>query len=165
MTNRWKGNFITTTEATSSGTAYTGKANGSWSLNNQIQQKQANLWAKGVGAPNAPTIGTATNLNASVVVTFAGSTEANGGNLTYTATSTPAGITGTSVTSPITIAGLTNGTGYSFTVRANSDLGYISPESSPTNLSYPGVPSAPTSLSAIKFGSGGASISLHLLQI
>jgi len=45
MANRWKGNFVVATAATSSGTDYTGKANGAWGLNSQLQQKQANLWA------------------------------------------------------------------------------------------------------------------------
>ena len=157
MANRWKGNIIAATAAVSSGTDFTGKANGAWSLNSQMQQKQASQWAKGVYAPSAPTVGAATNLNASATVAFTAPTN-SGGTLTYTATSTPSGITGTSPTSPVTVSGLTNGTGYTFTVHANSSLGYTSAESSPTSLVYPGVPNAPTGVSAAA-GSGAATIS------
>ena len=158
MANRWKGNFIVATEATSSGTAYTGKANGSWSLNNQIQQKQANLWAKAIGQPSTPTVGAATNLNASASVTFTGSSDNGGGTLTYTATSSPSGITATSATSPISITGLANGTGYTFTIKATNTFGYTSADSGSSSIVYPGVPSAPTEVSA-SAGSGSAVVS------
>lgn len=158
MANRWKGNFIVATEATSSGTNYTGKANGSWSLNNQIQQKQASLWAKAVGQPSAPTVGAANNLNASASVAFTGSSDNGGSTLTYTATSSPSGITATSATSPISVTGLANGTGYTFTVKATNTFGYISTDSGSSSIVYPGVPSAPTGVSA-SAGAGSATVS------
>ena len=144
MANRWKGNIIAAAATTSSGTDYTGKANGAWGLNSQLQQKQGGLWAKGIGAPSAPTIGTATGGNAQATVTFTASTESGGGTISsYTATSTPSGITGSSATSPITVTGLTNGTAYTFTVRANSNFG-SSAESAASNSVTPVVPTGPS---------------------
>jgi hypothetical protein len=137
MANRWKGNFVVATAATSSGTIYTGVANGSWGLNSQLQQKQAGLWAGAVGAPSVPTIGTANGGSTLATVSFTGSSVTGGGSLTYTATSTPSGITATSATSPITVTGLTNGTAYTFTVRANNSLGYSSAESAASNSVTP----------------------------
>jgi hypothetical protein len=138
MANRWKGNFVVAAATTSSGTDYTGKANGAWGLNSQLQQKQAALWAKGVYPPSAPTIGTANAGDSQATVAFTGSSETGGGTITsYTATSTPESITGSSATSPIIVAGLTNGTSYTFTVHANSSLGYVSAESAASNSVTP----------------------------
>ena len=159
MANRWKGNFVVATEATSSGTAYTGKANGSWSLNNQIQQKQANLWAKGVTAPTAPTIGTATAGNANASVAFTGSSDAGApGSLTYTATSIPGSFTNTGSLSPIVVSGLTNGTQYTFTVKATNSLGLTSADSTVSNSTGLTAPSSPTSVTATA-GAGTAIVS------
>lgn len=161
MSNRWKGNFIIATEATSSGTDFTGKANGNWSLNNQLQQKQANLWSKAVYAPNAPTIGTASqNSSSSISITFTGSTDAGGGTITsYTATSTPGGITGTATSSPIIVTNLTTDISYTFTVHANSSLGYTSSESSASNSVT--LTSNPTSFIAIAGSSSTPSIAVY----
>jgi hypothetical protein len=137
MANRWKGNFIVATEATSSGTAYTGKANGAWSLNNQIQQKQAGLWAKGLTITNAPTNVSAVGLDTLANVSFTGPSD-NGGSssITYTVISSPGNITATGVSSPIQITGLTNGTSYTFTVTSTNASGTSSP-SSPSSSVIP----------------------------
>jgi len=149
MANRWKGNFVVAAATTSSGTDYTGKANGAWGLNNQLQQKQSGLWAKGVGVPSTPTIGTATGGDSQATVVFTASSDTGGGVITtYTATSTPGNIVGTASTSPIIVTGLTNGTAYTFKVRATNSLGYTSNESAASNSVIP-QPLAPTSYLAI----------------
>ena len=150
MANRWKGNIIAAAATTSSGTDYTGKANGSWGLNSQLQQKQGGLWAKGVGVPSAPIIGTATSPSSSTaIVNFTNSTDSGGFTITsYTATSTPSGITASNTTSPITVTGLTDGTSYTFTVHANNAAG-ASPESAASNSVTPSA-----TISAILFGIG-----------
>jgi hypothetical protein len=84
----------------------------------------------GIGSvPGAPTIGTATKTNSTTAtVTFTPPANTGGYAITtYTATSSIGNITGTSTTSPITISGLTAGTGYSFTVTATNSLGVSSP--------------------------------------
>ena len=58
-----------------------------------------------------------------VSVAFTPSSYIGKGTVTYTATSSPGGITGTSATSPITGTGLTSGTAYTFTVVANTNYG------------------------------------------
>jgi hypothetical protein len=153
MANRWKGNIITATATTSSGTDYTGKANGAWGLNSQLQQKQANLWAKGVFPPSAPIIGTATAGNAQAIINFTGSSDSNGGTISsYIATSTPSNITGSSATSPITVTGLTNGTSYTFKVAAISQFGTSVPSSSSNSVTpvTTAAPDAPTLTSITK---------------
>jgi hypothetical protein len=136
MANRWKGNLVANA-ATSSGTDYTGKANGAWSLNSQLQQKQSGLWAKGVGVPSAPTGVSAGIGNAQSVVSFTAPTNTGGHTITgYAVTSSPEGITATGTSSPITITGLTNGTAYTFTVTANNDSG-TGATSSPSNSVTP----------------------------
>ncbi|WP_430458216.1 Ig-like domain-containing protein [Rheinheimera sp.] len=78
-------------------------------------------------APDAPSIGTATGGDGQVSVAFTAPVNNGGSAITgYTVTSTPGGITagGNGFTSsPITVAGLTNGTPYTFTVTATNAIG------------------------------------------
>ncbi len=71
----------------------------------------------------------------------------NGGSAItgYTVTSSPGGFTGTCVTSPCAVTGLTNGTSYTFTVHATNAIGN-SVESAASTAVNPGrsVPGAPT---------------------
>jgi large repetitive protein len=90
--------------------------------------------------PGVPTIGVASggNLSASVAFTPA----STGGAATgFTATSTPGSITATGSASPLTVTGLTNGTGYTFTVHATNTAG-SSAESAASNSVTPAASSS-----------------------
>jgi len=91
--------------------------------------------------PVAPTIGTATPLNASASVAFTPNSDGGSAITGYTATSTPGSFTGTSTSSPITVSGLSNGTGYAFVVKATNAIGDSS-NSSASNSVTPYVPAS-----------------------
>jgi uncharacterized repeat protein (TIGR02543 family) len=77
------------------------------------------------GNPDAPTIGVATTVDSqTVTVSFSAPINNRGSVITsYTATSNPGGITGTSSSSPINVTGLTVNTAYTFTVTATNGVG------------------------------------------
>jgi hypothetical protein len=80
--------------------------------------------------PTKPVIGTPNRLNnvtsdsnsQQVQVTFTHAYTGKG-TVTYTATSSPGGRTGTSSSSPVTVSGLTSNTAYTFTVSATTNYG------------------------------------------
>lgn len=108
--------------------------------------------------PGAPTIGTAT-ATSSTTATVTYTAPANNGGLpitSYTATSSPGGITGTlgqAGSGVITINGLTAGTSYTFTVYATNAKGN-SPSSAASNSITTPLP-APTSLDVMTVAGGG----------
>jgi hypothetical protein len=89
--------------------------------------------------PSTPTIGTATGGDTTASVAFTPSTYIGKGTITYTATSSPGGITATSSTSPIAVTGLTNGTAYTFTVTGTTNYGVASNASAASNSVTPAV--------------------------
>jgi len=115
------------------------------------------------GLPSAPTGVTATPGDADAVVSFTPPSDTGGSPITsYTATSSPDGLTGTSSGGPITVAGLRNDKAYAFTVRATNASG-DSHESDPSEpvtprAATPSVPGAPTDVVATA-GEGSAIVS------
>lgn len=114
--------------ASPSGTAYTGRADGLFSLNEQVRFKSSGLWAAAIAAPSAPTVGTATATGiTTATVAYTAPASNSGSNITsYTATSSPGSITGTlsqAGSGTITVYGLTGSTAYTFTVNATNSVG------------------------------------------
>jgi hypothetical protein len=98
-----------------------------------------------IGVPGAPTIGTATISTTTATVPFTAPSSNGGSAITsYTAVSSPSGITGTlsqAGSGSITVSGLSGGTSYTFTVFATNAFGN-SPSSAASNsvtASTPGV--------------------------
>ena len=74
--------------------------------------------------PGAPTGVTAARGENRAIVSFSAPASNGGDAITaYTVTSSPGGVTATGAASPITVTGLTNGTAYTFTVRATNSVG------------------------------------------
>jgi hypothetical protein len=103
-------------------------------------------------APNAPTIGTATNVgtarpynNGSATVTFTAPVFDGGLPITaYTVTSSPGGFTGTGASSPITVTGLQSSVSYTFTVTATNARGTGAASAASNSITATTVPQAPT---------------------
>ncbi|MEI8127558.1 MAG: fibronectin type III domain-containing protein, partial [Actinomycetota bacterium] len=84
----------------------------------------------------------------------------NGGSAItgYTVTSSPGGFTCTSKTTSCTVTGLTNGTGYTFTVKATNVIDNSPASSASTSVTPAGPPGSPTSVTA-SAGNTRASVS------
>ena len=135
--SRFQGRMIGSVANATSGTAYTGRANGVFPLPQQIVAKSSSLWAIGQTRPNPPTIGTATVTGATTIsVAFIPPVQNGGSTITsYTVTSS-GGQTATGSSSPIVVSGLTTGTSYTFTVTATNALG-TSASSATSNSAQP----------------------------
>ncbi len=94
--------------------------------------------------PDAPAIGSATAGNGQATVVFSAPGSDGGAPITgYTATASPGGFSATGAGSPLTVAGLDNGTAYTFTVAARNSVG-MGAASAASNAV---TPSAPQSIS------------------
>jgi len=85
--------------------------------------------------PGVPTNVIATAGNAFASIGFTAPVD-NGGSaiLDYTVTSSPGGLTATGTSSPLVVTGLTNGTTYTFTVKARNTLGSSSSSSASNSV-------------------------------
>ena len=109
-------------------------------------------------APDPPTGVTAVAGDASATVSWTPPVSNGGSPITgYTVTSSPEGITAsTSGATSVSVPGLTNGTGYTFTVVAANAIG-SSAASSPSNLVIPTAPTAPGAPTGATAVAGNAS--------
>lgn len=87
--------------------------------------------------PGAPTIGAATAGDGQASVSFTPPINDGGSPIIgYTVTSSPGGITASGASSPLIVAGLTNGVSYNFTVTATNSIG-TGPASEASNTITP----------------------------
>jgi hypothetical protein len=95
-----------------------------------------------VTVPTAPRNPSAVAGNGQATVSFDPPSSNGGAAVTeYTVTSTPGNVTKVGSGSPLTVTGLTNGTNYTFTVKAKNSAGY-GPPSVASNLVTPTAPPA-----------------------
>ena len=113
--------------------------------------------------PDAPTIGTATNVgtaqaynNGSATVAYTAAST-GGAATTFTATSTPGSFTATG-SSPITVTGLQSATAYTFTVSA-ANAAATKVSSSSSSITATTVPQAPT-IGTVTDGGTGTTVSV-----
>ena len=120
-----------------------------------------------ITVPDAPTAVTASvaGVSGTATVSFTAPASNGGSAITsYTATSSPGGITGTlnqAGSGTITVSGLTNGTAYTFTVKATNSAGAsaASAATSPAVTPYT-VPGPPTAVTAT---AGNAQVSVAFI--
>jgi hypothetical protein len=94
-----------------------------------------------VNVPGVPRTVKATAGIGQATVTFAAPTSNGGSAITgYEVTASPGNVVITKAASPVTFSGLTNGTAYTFTVKAINEMG-SGPASPATNAVTPSVPS------------------------
>ena len=122
MSQKYPGGFITKSPVAPS----QGVASGMWTLDQAMQLKKQGVWPPLV--PGAPTIGTATQTGSTTATVVFTAPASNGGSVitSYTATSSPAGGTGTlsqAGSGTITVTGLSPVTSYTFTVTATNAVG------------------------------------------
>lgn len=106
-----------------------------------------------ISVPGAPTSVSGTVANANSAVSFVAPTD-NGGStiLSYTVISSPGSIKKSGTTSPIVITGLTNGTAYTFTVKAHNIAG----SSTASTASSSVTPAASLSVDYLVIAGGGS---------
>ncbi len=100
------------------------------------------------GPPNPPTGAVALAGNGDATVGFLAPFADGSPITTYTVTAEPGGATATGTSSPITVAGLVNGTAYTFTVTATNALGASLPSAPSSAVTPVTVPTAPTEIVA-----------------
>jgi hypothetical protein len=115
--------------------------------------------------PSTPTIGTATAGDASASVAFTASSYIGKGTITYTATSSPGGLTATGASSPLTVSGLSNGTAYTFTVVGNTNYGVASLASAASNSVTPALANVPVYESIASYKLSSATLAVTFSSI
>jgi hypothetical protein len=140
-------------EGLTNGKAYTFKV----TATNAIGKSKASASSKSATpgtVPNAPMIGTATaTIAGQASVTFTPPKDNGGSTITsYTATSSPSGISATGKTSPLAVYGLAANSKYSFTVKATNKhgTGEASVPSNEITTKAAAKPGAPTAVNAVR---------------
>lgn len=102
-------------------------------------------------APLSPLNVTAVASDSQASVSFSAPIDDGGSAITsYTVTSSPGGFTATGAISPLVVTGLTNGTAYTFTVKATNAIGSSSDSTASSSVTPTGPPQAPTGVVALE---------------
>jgi hypothetical protein len=135
---------ITVTGLTT-GTTYTFTVTATNSVGTGAASAASNS-ARTWSVPGAPTVGTATDTGATTAtLAFTAPAIVGGTPITgYNVVSTPAGGTGSGLTSPISVTGLTTGTSYTFAVTATNAIGTGAASAASNSVTTWAVPGAPT---------------------
>lgn len=157
-----------------SGTPYTGRADGIFSLNEQVLLKASGAWAAPPAPPAAPTTVTASYSfsTSQATITFNIPSVLNGSTITGYTVISSGGQTVTGTSSPIVMSGLSVGPEYTFTVVANSTVGNSSASTQSNSMrttvpmgqqvystygAYSWIaPDGVTSVSVVAVGQGGS---------
>ena len=126
-----------------------GKANIDWTkidCSGVVGTIVVNLSGIGVSVPGAPTGVVASAGSGQASIVFAPPYDGGSPITSYTVTSSPGNYSASGTSWPITVRGLTNGTTYTFTVRATNVYG-TGPASDPSNAVTPGDASSTTIVS------------------
>ena len=144
------------------GTSYTFTVYASNALGNSPLSTPSGQGVVPLDPPGAPVIVGLAGSDGQVVVTLS-LPASNGGTpvLGYTVTSSPGGLTGSAPvavgSTPVTVAGLTDGQAYTFTATATNAVGVSAPSSASPPVTPSAPPGAPT-ITDVTVGDGSATI-------
>ena len=108
--------------------------------------------------PGAPTTVTAVAGNGQCVVSWTASSSIEYPVTSYIVTSSPGGFTAATTGTTAIVTGLTNGTGYTFTVLAINDIGQSPASAASASVTTLTVPGAPTGVVGVVIGSGSVTV-------
>ncbi|WP_133502054.1 putative Ig domain-containing protein, partial [Cognatilysobacter terrigena] len=114
--------------------------------------------------PDAPTGASAVAGDAQATVSFVAPSNTGGAAITaYTVTSNPGGITATGASSPIVVAGLSNGTAYTFTVTATNSAGTGAASAASAAVTpVPPLTAGPVN-ATVPYGAGATPVTLDIV--
>ncbi len=139
--------------------AVTGTGPWNWTCDGLNGGAPAACTASPAAVPSPPLGVTAVAGDAQAAVSFSAPTHAGASAIqSYTVTSSPGGFTASGASSPLTVTGLANGTGYTFTVTASNAGGASAPSAASATVWPSGLPGAPVIGTATP-GVGSASVS------